>query len=222
MTRGYTQPRRPRRRIEAGFTLVEALVAIALLGLAGAMMAQGLAVGERLWRSEARLAATGQEVETAQTLLRDRIERLRPITRYQEGKARADMDGESGAIDFIALPLDVERPATLRRYELSRTDAGELVLDGTPWRGGDPQRQVLLRGVDSLDLAYFGATREDPEPQWRTDWSGQPGPPRLVRVRVTFGTGDRRVWPDLVVQPAITVDSACEVEADTGACRGRS
>lgn len=186
------------------------------------MIVQGLAVGEHLWRSEARLAAGGQEVEAAQTILRDRIERLRPITRYQEGKARADLDGEAETLDFIALPLDVQRPAALRRYDLSRTEAGELVLDGAPWRGGDAQRQVLLRGVDSLDLAYFGATREDPTPQWRTDWSGEAGPPRLVRVRVTFADGDRRLWPDLVVRPAITVDSACEVDADTGACRGRS
>lgn len=211
-----------RRRADTGFTLVEGLVAVALLGLAGAMIVQGLAVGQRLWRGEARLAAEGQEVETAQTILRGRIERARPITRYAEGKARADLDGASDTFDFIALPLDAERPATLRRYELLRTDTGELVLDSTPWRGGEPQRQVLMRSVESLDLAYFGSTRQDPQPQWRDDWSGDAGPPRLVRVRVTFDRGDRRVWPELVVQPATTVDSACEVDADTGECRGRS
>jgi general secretion pathway protein J len=201
---------------------VEALVAIALLGLAGAMIVQGLAVGERLWKSQSRLATDGQEVEAAQTILRDRIERLRPITRYKEGKALADLDGEADTLDFIALPLDVQRPATLRRYQLTRTEGGELVLDGVPWRGGEPQRQVLLRGVDSVDLAYFGATREDPQPQWREIWSDEAGPPRLVRVRVSFGNGDRRLWPDLIVQPAITVDSACEPDPDTGACKGRS
>ncbi|HSZ52277.1 MAG TPA: prepilin-type N-terminal cleavage/methylation domain-containing protein [Caulobacteraceae bacterium] len=222
MSRVICPSRSRRRRAEAGFTLVEALVAIGLLGLAGAMIVQGLAVGERLWRSESRLAAEGQEVEAAQTILRDRIERLRPITRYHEGKAFADLDGQSETLDFIALPLDAERPAALRRYDLSRTEDGELVLDGVPWRGGEGRRQVLLRGVDSLDLAYFGATRGDSQPQWRANWSDETESPRLVRVRVTFGNGDRRLWPDLVVQPAITVDSACEPDPDTGVCKGRS
>ena len=207
---------------EAGFTLVEALVAVAMLGLAGAMIVEGLAAGERLWRDQSRLESGGQEVEAAQTLLRDRIERLRPITRYREGKARADLDGEADSFDFIALPSDVERPATLRWFDLSRTDAGELVLDATPWRGGEASRQVLLRRVDDLELAYFGATLEDPQPQWRDSWSDQALPPQLVRIRITFGRGDRRVWPDLIVHPAITVDSACEIDTDTGGCRGRS
>jgi general secretion pathway protein J len=206
---------------DAGFTLVEMLVAVTLLGLAGAMIVEGLAVGQHLWRTETVLATQGEAVEAAQTLLRDRIERLRPITRFQEGKPHADLDGEADTFDFLALAPDAERPASLRRYDLSMSDDGDLVLDAAPWRGGDERRQVLLHHVESLELAYFGATREDPQPQWRPSWSGQTEPPRLVRVRLTFGDADRRVWPDLIVQPAATADSACEVDADTGACRGR-
>jgi hypothetical protein len=34
--------------------------------------------------------------------------------------------------------------------------------------------------------------------------------------------GDPRVWPELIVHPAATVDSLCVIDAATGDCRGRA
>ena len=65
---------------DSGFTLVEMLVSLTLLAMAGLLLAEGF-VSSRdvLVRVEAH-TMTGQEVAAAQTLLRARIEQLHPAT----------------------------------------------------------------------------------------------------------------------------------------------
>jgi hypothetical protein len=43
--------------------------------------------------------------------------------------------------------------------------------------------------------------------------------PELVRIRVGFAPGDRRVWPDLIIRPAVTIDGTCRVNRTARQCR---
>jgi general secretion pathway protein J len=54
---------------------------------------------------------------------------------------------------------------------------------------------LLLKGVEAMELSYFGQYQGEPEAQWREDWKEQTLLPQLVRIRLT---GDEQ-WPDLVV-----------------------
>ena len=213
-------------RSDAGFTLVEMLVALALIGIAAMMMAAGFASGERVWRSAELRAAGGQDVESAQTLIRDRIERLRPVTRFEASTAFADIDGDDDRLDFIALPPDAERPAPMQRYRLSLSDAGDLILASTgalAMAGGQdqPRRTVMLRRVRAMQISYFGADPSGGAPLWQSQWSRRETPPQLVRVRLSFGPGDLRTWPELIMRPAASIDTLCVITPETGRCRGR-
>lgn len=201
-----------------GFTLVEMLVSLALLAMAAMLMATGLASARGLW---GRIEASGvrsETVEAAQTLLRDRIERLRPITRFDQSTPYAEIDGERDQLVFTALPVDSARPAAMERFRLTQ-QAHDLVLEDAD--GVVPAR-TLISGVSELEIAYFGPETAGGPSQWRQSWSHQPTPPELVRVRVTFAPGDRRVWPTLIVRPAATVDALCTIDAERNTCRGRS
>jgi general secretion pathway protein J len=213
-------------RGEGGFTLVEMLVALALLGMAAMMMATGFASGERVWQGVDQRTAAGESIETAQTLIRERIERLRPVTRTEGAAQFADIDGDAGHLDFIALPPDARRPAPMRRYRLSLDRDGELVLASagaiSGWGGDDgPHDQVMLTHVRDMQISYFGPDPTGGQPLWQEDWSSRETPPRLVRVRLSFGPGDRRSWPELIMRPAASVDTLCVILAETGRCRGR-
>jgi general secretion pathway protein J len=60
-----------------------------------------------------------------------------------------------------------------------------------------------MRHVAAVEIAYFGAQERDLRPMWRATWDEAILLPTLVRLRVTLIEGDRRVWPDLVVQPMV-------------------
>jgi len=197
---------------ERGFTLVEMLVSLVLLGLAATMMATGFASATRLTSSNEARTVAGETVEAAQSGLRDRIERLRPATRFDGAALAADFEGGPASMTFVALPPVAERPSPQRRFHLELDD-GNLVL-------GEGEAK-LLSGVEALQIAYFGPDATG-VPRWTDEWSARPTAPEAIRIGVTFARGDRRQWPELIVRPATTVDATCVFDVNTGKCRGRA
>lgn len=209
-----------------GFTLVELLVSLVVLALIGLLMSSGVGAGRRAWERVDRSSANIDQVEAAQTIIRDRLARLVPLTRYDAITPYSDIEGKHDVLFFIAPAPYAQQPDALTDYRLSLSTRSELVLSATGDLAplGNPQRQdrVLLRGVATLDLGYFGPqpTQRDP-PRWTDHWPPQAQPPQLIRVRLTFAPGDRRRWPDLIVHPQTTIDTQCVINIQTGKCKGR-
>jgi general secretion pathway protein J len=148
-----------------------------------------------------------------------------PATLYGANEAQADINGQPDTLEFLAPPNDATRPAPLRRYRLELTVGRQLVLssisDVVSARDTRITRQVLLSGVQQLDLSYYGVAQSDTAKLWRSTWYQQVTPPEMVRIRVAFGRGDRRTWPDLIIRPLTTIDSNCVLSSATSRCRGR-
>jgi general secretion pathway protein J len=216
---------RPLADSQSGFTLLELLVGLALLALAAAMTATGLGGANRVWdRTSQRQKAT-QAVAAAASVLRLRLEQAEPASLFGGTAILVDFSGTAETIRFLAPPSASFGTGALRRDTVSLAADGSLLLSST----ADAQRrrplpvrtEVLLRGVQSLSIAYFGAGPPDGQPRWRDNWRMRQTLPALIRVRVRFPPGDPRWWPDLIVAPRATIDSRCVQNASTGRCRGR-
>ncbi|MCF4164786.1 prepilin-type N-terminal cleavage/methylation domain-containing protein [Zavarzinia compransoris] len=207
---------RDRASRQRGVSLVESLVALALLAFLSLLMLQGVASGSLLVGGAMRRTATAETIEGAQALLRQRITRAWPATRYDQGPPVADFGGDDRNLTFWAPPPEAGGPGPMRRYHLEIA-GGDLVLSGRPGLARrDATPEVLLRGVRRLAIAYL-----DDAGEWRRDWAGQARPPRLVRIEVEFPAGDGRWWPALLVHPVTTVDVDCVQGEIAGRCAGR-
>jgi general secretion pathway protein J len=227
MTMAHREPPR-----DQGFTLVETLASLVVLGLLSLMILAGLGGRYAAFARTDRQTAADETVEAVQALLRDRLAHAWPATVYNVVPPGPDFAGAADQVTFLAPPPLQKSPGALRRYQLSLQTGGELVLQSRSDLALDrdhwADRQVIMSGVQSLDLAYFGAALKGNggsggagPPAWRPDWREQALMPSLVRVRIAFPEADRRRWPDLMIHPMADIDASCVLNLQTSRCRGR-
>jgi general secretion pathway protein J len=214
---------------EQGFTLIELLVSLALLAVTATLLLAALTTARGIEQRAEAAATASESISAAQNVLRDRIEAMVPDTFFSGSTPITDVRGDDRIFSFSATPDASRRPAPQRRYRLALTRAGELSLFDVDAQASRPNpmapsvagwnRAPLLGNVASLRISYFGAAPPDNQRRWRDIWQDRPGLPELVRVRVGFAPGDRRLWPDLLVRPAANVTSYCIVDSVTGRCR---
>ena len=215
---------------EAGFSLVEVLVALVLLGLLSMALFFSVRFGMTAWQ---RGGERSDQIHTSmlvQDLLRRLIGQAYPLVRADgTGTGRVDFAGTATSLDFLA-PVPVALASGGRaRVKLSierRGDHSDLVLTSRPELVADDapaelSRKTLLATVEAGEFAYFGVTQSQSAAQWRERWSGELSLPALVRVRVHFARSDPRLWPDLTIAPRISADVGCEYDPLTKLCRGR-
>jgi general secretion pathway protein J len=205
-----------------GYSLLELVVALALLGFIAVAMTGGVQFGARAWEaSEAKVAAV-ERVQGAQNLLRTLLQRAMP--RELDPSFAVDLDlfrGSAGSLAFTASAPSAFGAEGLTRFEL-RVDeergAQRLLLVWQSANKGTPaQSQVLIAGANAIGLAY-GARDQDGSLNWSTEWQGRSGAPALISIRAQFPKGAAESWPPFVARTRITHDPLCVYNADTFGC----
>jgi general secretion pathway protein J len=181
----------------AGFTLLEMLVALTVLGFILIGLAQGMRFGLLAWSAETRLSAGNADLETVDTTLRHLIEGAAP----GDDLDPAPFIGTSDRLGCITALPNAAGPSPHRRIQaILMVDAHHrLVLRWRPYIHATPLRPQpastdtdLVNDVARLQIAYWR-----PGGAWLNAWNAS-DLPTLVRVRVEFGHGDPRHWPDIV------------------------
>ncbi|WP_174300549.1 prepilin-type N-terminal cleavage/methylation domain-containing protein [Caulobacter sp. S45] len=212
-----------RPRADVGFTLVEMLVSLALLGMAAVLVGQGLGSDHAALGRIERRTQGGEAVAAAQTLLRERLQHLFADPRYDSLSMFVDFDGAEQELQFLASAPSGASGIQVQRFKLGLS-GGALSFGPVQAIGADAglEPPKLLGGVQGLEIAYWGADAADATPAWRPTWERRPAPPQLVRIRLAFAPEDRRSWPDLIVRPAAMVNADCIYDAREDGCRGGS
>lgn len=181
----------------AGFTLLEMLVALTVLGMILMGLAQGTHYGLLAWTTETRLSAGNADLNTVDMTLRHLIEGADPGGELDP----APFIGSSDRLGCVTALPNAAGPSPHRRIQaILMVDARHrLVLRWRPYMHATPLKPLpaptdtkLLDHVAQLRIAYWR-----PGGGWLSAWHAS-DLPALVRMRVEFTRGDTRHWPDIV------------------------
>jgi prepilin-type N-terminal cleavage/methylation domain-containing protein len=192
-----------RRRRDGGFTLLETLVSLVVLGLLVIGLTRGVSTGLALWLAQSHRIGEAADLDAAERTLRNLLSGIPTSAGGDAAPGAATFDGSASRLHLVGdLPTGL---GTTQRANIDlELKGGRLVLSWTPHRHeistAPPPKPVeteLIGGVARVELAYWGASAPDQPAAWQEQWQG-PDLPVLIRVRVVFAKRDRRHWPDLI------------------------
>jgi prepilin-type N-terminal cleavage/methylation domain-containing protein len=199
---------------ESGFTLIEMLVALALMALISSVLAASVRTA-RLTLAYVERSSTVAPVQGVQTFLRSALSQARPAQRDGTGGSDLSFAGAPAAMTFTTAHSPGGQFAGLYRIGidlvaavggrpgfdlmLTQTMARPQPPEGQPPARAEVRRTRLLDKVQDVEFNYFGALPDDGTTKWRTNWVQLDKLPKLVAIDVKFVAGDPRGWHRMIV-----------------------
>ena len=177
---------------EAGFTLLELLIAITILSLILVALSGGVHFAGSAWRKQEEQIARQGDINAVQTVLRQLL------------ASAKDLQGSSQDLKFVA-PM----PAALARgglFDIALFQSGEkLLLSWQPHFKGAaaslPRNEtMLLDGVTFFELTYYVDQKG-----WQHATTDKTKTVDLIAIKARLSDG--RAWPSLMISPVINVSS---------------
>ncbi len=196
-----------------GFTLVEVLIALTLLGIMMTLFMSTFRAGIRNWDAGESLASANGNQFVVQNFLRSYLENARPVIDdfTDENESEFSFRGDKHRVIFVAgLPANQDRGG-LWRFSLSLEKNGrsdDLVVNVEPFfpeideDAELSETLTLLSNVKVFDVSYFGkdqVTAQDED--WNDDWEDKTELPSLIKIELEVE--DQKQWPDIVIAPQV-------------------
>lgn len=183
-----------------GFTLIEVIVALVVLGFLLAGLAQATRFGITAWGLETRMADNAASLERMDRVLRRLIEQACAPTTADD----KPFVGQEHRLVFMTMMPNEPQAQPIRRAQVAIgvDDRHRLVLHWQPHPdamtiGQAPKMQdvVLAEGMERIDLAYRQSTSDGGK--WSKTWNDAMLP-STVQIHFVLADGRHR-WPDMAV-----------------------
>lgn len=199
-----------------GFTLVEVLVALALVAIMLTMVTETYRFGRQAWERVEEMDKS-TSVASVQSFVADLLAGAMPVveTTPQTGE-RLVFEGGPQRIRFVANTRGHTDVGGLYLFEIGLDESPDvrgtirkaLIVRQVLYRSGatinwnvasGARERAILTDIADVTVRYLeripGANGT-----WQAAWAGQRVLPGLVEMQVKFKDGDPRSWPSLVVE----------------------
>jgi general secretion pathway protein J len=217
---------------ERGFTLVEVVLAMVLVGSMMLLIYSGLSFALRSWDAGDVNGRRTAERRLAENFLRRELSEMFPMRFKDPLQVKMAFDGASdrlrfvsarppgiqlGGLSLVGIELQDDREKRTRDLVMIRAMPDDAAVDFGPLERAEPH--LLVAGVDRVEFAYFGSENEFKEPQWHDSWQFTGRVPEMVRMRVRNSDGS--LLPELVVRVALREEAGCLENTFQRLCRPR-
>ncbi len=214
-----------RRPKHGGFTLLELIISLALLGMLLLLLYSGLNIGIRAWDTgDAKVAQAAHE-RSVQAFLRRELGQIFPVRWRGIPESKIAFTGEKSELKFVTTLNLAADAASLGGLQWGHIYVADDEVNGKRMsslfirRDGfdifakdfdgisasKPHR--LLEDVKEIEIDYFGAETDAAEPKWESKWENPLRMPQLVRMRIELQNG--KSMPEIVVALRIGEEAGC-------------
>ena len=205
-----------------GFTLIEMLVALALMGMIAVILITSLQLGGHTWQRVMRAAGSTEDIAQAQEILRLRLSSLYPDDRPAgEISKPAFLISNGTSLVFSAAAPEATANGILRYQIGVSASSGALEIRSWSDQQGrspiDSRAEALLPHVVRFAVQFWLKPEATPG-RWVDRWESNKLP-QLIRIDVTFAANDRRRWPPLYIEPRVDTPASCVFDVVSRRCR---
>ena len=205
------------RRIR-GFTLLELMIGLALLGLIMTLIFAGLQLSIRSWDAAEAAGEQANRMRLVQALLARELAAVYPYRWKNTVDMNLAFSGAGNSVRFVSSTPPRAGQGGLNQVELFVAKSGQdvrlLMRRQIPAREQrdfapleDEEGLVLLDGLEGAVFEFFGADTPGGKPAWRDRWEDPQRLPRLVRV--SLRSKGSPPWPEVVVALQVSERAGC-------------
>lgn len=206
-----------------GFTLVEVLVALAILGLTSTLLAVALRNSQLVLTRVVGGGNADRELVDFQNTLRLWLGSAHPFPPNRTpGQTIYALHGTSNEIIFSAPLTASEGQNDLYRIKIYLDGSSKSVSAGIePDRFSIdvPSERIslsLIRNVEALEFSYLDWEDTD---NWHATWEGRDNLPAAIKVSIAFLEGDAPKFHMLAVYLKVTGQQICRFDPVVRRCR---
>ena len=224
------------RSRSAGFTILELLISLTLLGAIGVVMFGGMWYGIQTWHRSTVFAERADDMTVVRRSLTQLLGHTYPLyvvppphpgSPAASGGDRAGVAfaGTDRSIQFLAPTPQALGGAGMTRFWL-RVEPSKvgvnLVMRAQPELTNNPGNWIvstILEHAKEIDFSYYNNhVTSDTSPKWLNHWEHQTMLPKLIRISIEF---PEFKWPEVTIGPRIAADASCSFDPSTMTCGGR-
>jgi general secretion pathway protein J len=198
------------RNASAGFTLIEVLIAMTLLGIMVVLLFSSMKICADSWQKGEDKITEVNDVAVVYQFFQHHLSTAKPLWDdfSDENKIKVfAFQGKKQELQFVSSFPASAKKSGLQLFSLKLINEGNEQLiqvsikpffpsaENEAWR---EEEVTLLRHVRNFSLSYFGTDDPQAEGMWQEDWLGQESQPRLVKINIA--RDDDSFWPEMFVE----------------------
>jgi general secretion pathway protein J len=206
---------------QSGFTLIEILLATALMATIMALAYGGLRASTRAAFRGEEYIANVQNMRMAHQFVRRQLNQVLPLAFLSDEEDRITFEGESDRITFVgSMPgyLGYGGPQVQSLALEPGFNGLELVLRHLPLSASfdgsleDTEAVVLLEGIEDGRFSFLGRDQLGDIGNWESRWEQVEEPPESVSLELELDEALQLTWPVLIASRQVDF-SAGQVQA---------
>lgn len=198
----------PHHKPSTGFTLIEVLIAMTLLGIMVVLLFSSMKICADSWLKGENKITDVNEVAVVYQFFQHHLTTAKPLwDDFSEENKVFAFQGKNKELQFVSSFPASAKKSGLQLFSLKLINDGDEQLiqvsikpfypiaKGEEWH---LEEVTLLRHVRNISLSYFGLDDTQPEGFWQEDWLVKETQPNLVKIKIE--RDDDSYWPEMVVE----------------------